>query len=116
MQNGSFFCCHIFVYALVRWGTTNSSEFGIVNGTRQGSVFGSVLLDTLQKHGTGCHIGAIAVAWVDDGLLTAPTRSSMQSMLDSCSAFAAKVWLQFSTDPNPAKSMSKAVFFGRLED
>ena len=32
----------------------------------------------------------------------------MQSMLDACSA--AKVGLQFSTAPNPAKSKSKAVF------
>ena len=51
-----------------------------------------------------------AVAWADDFLLTAPTRGSMQSMLDVCSSFSAEVGLQFSTDPNPAKSKSKAVF------
>ena len=115
-------------YAWVRWGSSKSSEFGIVNGTRQGSVLSPALftvyiqelLDKLQELGTGCHIGATflgAVAWADDVLLTAPTRGSMQSMLDACSVFAAKVGLQFSTDPNPAKSKSKAVFVvGRRTD
>ena len=58
-----------------------------------------------------------AVAWADDVLLTAPSRGSMQAMLDACSAFAARVGLQFSTDPDPAKSKSKAVFVvGRRTD
>ena len=49
--------------------------------------------------------------------MTAHIRGSMQSMLDACSAFAAKVGLQFSTDPNPTKSKSKAVFVvGRRTD
>ena len=115
-------------YAWVRWGTSKSSEFSIVNGTRQGSVLSPALfsvyiqelLDTLKELGTGCHIGATflgAVAWADDVLLTAPTRGSMQAMLDACTAFAARVGLQFSTDPNPAKSKSKAVFVvGRRTD
>ena len=75
-------------YAWVRWGSSKSSEFGIVNGTRQGSVLSPALftvyiqelLDKLQELGTGCHIGATflgAVAWADDVLLTAPSRSSM---------------------------------------
>ena len=34
----------------------------------------------------------------------------MQSMLDAWSPFVARVGLQFSTDPHPAKSKSKAVF------
>ena len=115
-------------YAWVRWGTSKSSEFGIKNGTRQGSVLSPALftvyiqelLDQLQGLGTGCHIGTTflgAVAWADDVLLTAPSRGSMQSMLDACSAFAARVGLQFSTDPDPAKSKSKAVFvIGRRTD
>ena len=53
-------------YAWVRWGTSKSSEFGIENGTRQGSVLSPALftvyiqelLDQLQGLGTGCHIGA----------------------------------------------------------
>ena len=115
-------------YAWVRWGNHKSSEFGILNGTRQGSVLSPALftvyvqelLDRLKARGIGCHIGATflgAVAWADDFLLTAPTRGAMQSMLDVCSSFAAEVGLQFSTDPNPARSKSKAVFVvGRKTD
>ena len=82
------------------------------------SVYIQELLDPLQGLGTGCQIGATflgAVAWADNVLLTAPTRGSMQAMLDACSAFAAKVGLKFSTDPNLTKSKSKAVF-GRGTD
>ena len=61
----------------------------------------------------GCHVGHTflgAVAWADDFLLTAPSRSSMQSMLDVASSFAREVGLQFSTDPDPAKSKSKGIY------
>ena len=68
------------------------------------------LPDTLKGFGTGCNIGAIflgAVAGANDMLLTAPTRGSMQAMLDACSSFSAKVGLNFSTDPKPAKTRAK---------
>ena len=108
-------------YAWVRWGSSKSTEFRIVNGTRQGSVLSPALftvyvqelLDRLQALGAGCHIGATylgAVAWADDFLLTAPCRGAMQQMLDVASAYAAEVGLKFSTDPDPVKSKSKAVF------
>ena len=77
------------------------------------TVYVQELLDRLRDLGTGCHIGATflgVVAWADDFLLTAPTRGAMQAMLDTCSSFASEVGLQFSTDPNPAKSKSKAVY------
>ena len=107
-------------YAWARWGSTKSEEFGIANGTRQGSVLSPALftvyvqelLDRLQALGQGCHVGHTflgAVAWADDFLLTAPSRRSMQAMLDVASAFALEVGLEFSTDPNPAKSKSKAI-------
>ena len=108
-------------YAWVRWGSSKSTEFRIVNGTRQGSVLSPALftvyvqelLDRLQALGAGCHIGATylgAVAWADDFLLTAPCRGAMQQMLDVASAYAAEVGLKFSTDPDPVKSKSKSVF------
>jgi hypothetical protein len=115
----------IFVYerqfAWTRWGSTKSSEFGISNGTRQGSVLSPALfsvyvqelLDRLQDLGTGCHVGETflgAVAWADDFLLTSPTRGAMQRMLDVASTFASEVGLEFSTDPNPTKSKSKAIY------
>ena len=108
-------------YAWARWGSTKSEEFGITNGTRQGSVLSPALftvyvqelLDRLQALGQGCHVGHTflgAVAWADDFLLTAPSRGSMQSMLDVASAFTLEVGLEFSTDPNPAKSKSKSIY------
>jgi hypothetical protein len=115
----------IFIYekqhAWVRWGNSRSSIFGITNGTRQGSVLSPALfslyvqelLDRLQVLGVGCHVGSTfvgAVAWADDFLLVAPSRTAMQLMLDTASAFAEEVGLDFSTDPNPSKSKSKAVY------
>ena len=115
----------IFVYqnqvAWVRWGNARSSTFRLTNGTRQGSVLSPALfalyvqelLDRLKALGVGCHLGQTfvgTVAWADDFLLTAPTRTAMQLMLDTASSFAAQVGLEFSTDPNPTKSKSKAVF------
>ena len=115
-------------YAWVRWGNAKSSEFGMTNSTRQGSVLSPALfslyvqelLDRLQRLGVGCHIGPTflgAVAWADDFLLTAPTHTAMQLMLDVASTFVSEVGLEFSTDPIPAKSKSKAVFIvGRRKD
>ena len=108
-------------YAWTRWGSSRSEEFGIANGTRQGSVLSPALftvyvqelLDRLQSLGLGCHVGHTfvgAVAWADDFLLTAPSRGAMQSMLDVASAFVLEVGLKFSTDPKPAKSKSKSIY------
>ena len=77
------------------------------------SVYVQELLDRLKDLGTGCHVGETflgAVAWADDFLLTAPTRGAMQRMLDVASTFASEVGLEFSTDPNPTKSKSKAIY------
>ena len=51
-----------------------------------------------------------AIGFCDDLLLIAPTRDSMQMMLDTCQRFALKYNLQFSTDPNPDKSKTKCIF------
>ena len=115
-------------YAWTRWGNSKSEIFKITNGTRQGlvlspalfTVYVQELLDRLQASGMGCHVGHTflgAVAWDDDFLLSAPSRSSMQSMLDLASSFAREVGLEFSTDPDPAKSKSKAIYMvGRQTD
>ena len=51
-----------------------------------------------------------AVGFCDDILLLAPTRDGMQLMLNTCESFAVRNNLQFSTDPNPAKSKTKCIF------
>jgi hypothetical protein len=115
----------IFVYkeqfAWIKWGNVKSAQFGISNGTRQGSVLSPALfsiyvqglLDRLKALGVGCHVGKTfcgAVGWADDFLLTAPSHAAMQLMLDTASSFAAEVGLEFSTDVDPAKSKSKAIY------
>ena len=108
-------------YAWVKWGKTRSRTFGVVNGTRQGSVLSpalfSVYMDDLivrlRKSGVGCHIGGVfcgVVGYADDLLLMAPSRSAMEKMLTLCEDYAGENNLEFSTDPNPAKSKSKCIF------
>ena len=51
-----------------------------------------------------------AVGFCDDILLISPNRCSMQVMLSTCQAFAARNNLLFSTDPVPSKSKTKCMF------
>jgi hypothetical protein len=108
--------------AWVRWGrNTISSTFSISNGTRQGSVaspaFWNVYLDPiftrLRKEDVGCHIGGVfigVIGYADDLILLAPSRNGAQKMLDICVKFADEFNIKFSTNPDPAKSKSKAIF------
>ena len=107
--------------AWVRWGSARSSCFGIVNGTRQGSVLSPCifaiymdeLLQDLRNLGVGCHIGDVfmgAAGFADDVILLAPSRAAMQLMLTVCQEFGTRNNLQYSTDPNPAKSKTKCLF------
>ena len=107
--------------AWVRWGKARSRSFGIVNGTRQGSVLSpalfSVYMDDLivrlRRAGVGCHVGGVycgVVGYADDLCLLAPSRSAMEIMLRMCEDFATENNLQFSTDPDPEKSKSKCIF------
>ena len=110
-----------------RWSGVQSSTFNIQNGTRQGSVLSpclfSVYLDDLLKElrhlGVGCHMGGMwigAAGYADDLILLAPSRSAMQHMLRVCDRYAARFNLQFSTDPRPALSKSKCLYFcGHME-
>ena len=100
----------------------HSDSFGITNGTRQGSVLSPALfavylddlLQRLRELGVGCHVGGWwfgAVCYADDLLLLAPARTAAVMMLECCEEFALEHNLQFSTDPSPAKSKSKCIFF-----
>ena len=45
-----------------------------------------------------------AMGYADDLVLLAPTRTAMELMLKACEEFGKRNNLQFSTDPDPAKS------------
>ena len=116
----------IFVYeeqtCWVKLGNKKSTVFGVTNGTRQGSVLSPLLFsiyldDLLIKLRTlqlGCSIGGCwygACGYADDLILLAPNRQVLQRMLYVCQSYADEHNLVFSTDPVPALSKTKCVFF-----
>ena len=96
-------------------------QFGIKNGTTQGSVLSPAffnvyiddLLTELKNSGVGCNIGGRffgTAGYVDDTLLLAhlaPCRSAMAQMIKICEEYGTVNSLKFSTDPRPAKSKTK---------
>ena len=52
-----------------------------------------------------------AFGYADDIILLAPTRHSLQIMLNICQNFAEKHDMLFSTDPEPKKSKTKCLYF-----
>ena len=116
----------IFIYEeQTGWVTLSgkqSSSFTIKNGTRQGSVLSPVifslylddLLRELRRLQLGCNIGGCwygACGYADDLIILAPNREVLQRMLDVCAAYAADHNLVFSTDPVPARSKTKCIYF-----
>ena len=94
----------------------------VSNGTRQGSVLSpllfSVYLDDLLQRlrylQLGCHIGGYwygGCGYADDIILMAPNREVLQRMVDICESYAVEHNLIFSTDPTPALSKTKCIFF-----
>ena len=51
-----------------------------------------------------------AAIFADDIILLSPARCSMKEMLNVCQSYASDHNLQFSVDPNPGKSKSKAIY------
>jgi hypothetical protein len=116
----------IFMYeeqtCWVKLGGNKSRTFKVTNGTRQGSVLSpllfSVYLDDLlvklRNLGLGCHIGGLwygGCGYADDLILLAPNRDVLQRMVDVCQLYAVEHNLVFSTDPVPALSKTKCIFF-----
>ena len=106
---------------------TKSRQFGITNGTRQGSclspclfsVYLDELLQELRDSGVGCHVSDVytgAGCFADDLILLSPSRDSLQKQLQICETYAARHNLLFSTDPDPKKSKSKCIFFHQHQE
>ena len=95
-----------------------SKDFGIGNGTRQGSclspalfsLYMDELLQELRNSGMGCYVGRVfagAGSYCDDLVLLAPTRSGLQTLKTMCEKYALEHNVTFSTPPSPVKSKSK---------
>ena len=95
----------IFVYwysnmfSVCKWKNGLSSTFSVISGVRQGGVlsakFWAVYMDNLVKElretGKGCHMVDLFIAcilYADDVCLLAPSRRSLQLLLDICSKYA----------------------------
>ena len=58
-----------------------------------------------------------ACGYADDLILLAPLRSVLQEMVQVCQEYGEKHNLVFSTDPSPAKSKTKCLYFcGRMNN
>ena len=92
------------------------------NGVKQGAVLSAVLfcvyiddlIKILRRKKTGCwisknYVGIIVYA--DDIVLLSASIDGLQEMIDTCSEYAAKHNLPFSTNKDPKKSKTKCMEF-----
>ena len=102
---------HISQTVQVRWNSSLSDPFSVSNGVKQGgilspvlfSIYTDYLLCSLRDSGVGCHLGHVfagALAYADDIVLLAPSKSALTRMLDVASSCADRLCLEF----NGAKS------------
>ena len=109
-------------YGWVRIAGSNSDNFTIRNGTRQGSVISpslfscyiNELLQRLRAKNLGCSVAGVwmgASTYADDLFLLSPNRPTLQKMMDVCQDYGKEHNLALSTDPVPAKSKSKCIIF-----
>ena len=110
--------------ARVKWNGTLSDAFSILNGVKQGAVLSAILfcvyvddlIKELRRKRDGCwinqrYVGIIVYA--DDIVLLSPSLDGLQKMVNTCSNYAKKFHLTFSTHENPQKSKTKCMVFQR---
>ena len=106
----------------VKLAGRRSGTFKITNGTRQGSVLSPALwcvyldnlIQKLRNLKLGAHVAGVwmgATGYADDLLLLAPVRSVLAEMVRVCEDYGKQHNMVFSTDPVPAKSKTKCMFF-----
>ena len=101
--------------AKVKWEGSESEEFEIKNGVRQGAVisplFFSFYLDDLfgllKASGSGCYVGdyyAGCFGYADDLFFLCPSKKGLQEMLDIAQEYMSEHNITFSTNVDPVKS------------
>ena len=110
--------------AKVRWESSISDSFAITNGVKQGAVLSAILfcvyiddlLKELRRNGDGCWINnnfVGIIVYADDIVLLSPCIDGLQRMIDTCSNYAKKHNLSFSTHEDPNRSKTKCIAFQR---
>ena len=100
----------------VKWGSTLSKQFSVMNGVKQGGVLSPIifavytdgLLERLKNTGVGCHLGSRfvrALAYGDNITLLAPCKSALSIFIKVCENYAAEYDIMFNGDK------SKLLFF-----
>ena len=100
----------------VKWGSTLSKQFSVMNGVKQGGVLLPILfavytdgfLERLKNTGVGCHLGSRfvgALAYGDNITLLAPCKSALSILIKVCENYAAEYDIMFNGDK------SKLLFF-----
>ena len=101
-----------------RWHSTQSDPFSVSSGVKQGGILSpnlfTMYVDDLLIHlrgsGIGCHVlslFAAAILFADDLALLAPTRQSMQLLIDICETYCKEYCLSFNT------KKTKSLIFGK---
>ena len=117
-------CMYKKQLAYVRWNNSDSQQFPLRNGVKQGTVLSAILYclymnDLYQilrnkKYGwwiNGEYCGILGYS--DDILLQSPSINALKEMLKTCKFYANEHNLQFSTDANPVKNKTKCMAFVR---
>ena len=117
-------CMYRKQLAYVRWNNSDSQQFPLRNGVKQGAVLSAILYclymndlyQILRKKKYGCWINGEysgILGYSDDILLQSPSINALKEMLKTCENYANEHNLQFSTDANPVKSKTKCMAFVR---
>ena len=104
----------------VKWSSTLSDQFSVMNGVKQGRVLSPILfavytdglLERLQQNGVGCYMGSRftgALAYADDMMvditLLAPCKSALSILICVCKDYAAEYDIIFN------ENKSKLLYF-----
>ena len=104
---------------VVKWANTHSNSFHVLCGTKQGGILSpdffaiyiNDLILQLKKTGVGCHVINLFIACIlfaDDVSLVAPTRGTLQQLIDVCAKYCTKFCLKFNV------RKTKVMVFGKL--
>ena len=106
----------------VQWQHNRSETFSIHNGVRQGSIasptyfniYINQIFEDLENSNLGCRIGELSysiIGYADDLALLAPSRGTLQVMVDKCEQFFSSRGIRVSTHVIAEKSKTVCLAF-----